>query len=313
MLASSSSSCCSASLHERLLRSSSTSIIRRRSNLVRLRSFDEVPFACQIGILFSFVLLSWYSGLLLDHGERVLSAATAIFAGTGVKISVKVAGIHWHYGTRSHAPELTAGYYNTRFHHKPIAEMLGRHGAVLNFTCVEMKNFEQPEEAMCRPDELVRQVAAAAMGAGVGLSGENALPRYDEAAHDQIVKTATVAEGGKGRCAATGCVVDLNQRCPAELRIREGEAAVACRSACERMAGVQDIYDFFSIVSLTVKLEQVRKSQTDWQMQIQQQMEMQQQMQMQQTQFLEEMLKIREQMSGRTASREEGEEETESE
>ncbi|KAH0452042.1 hypothetical protein IEQ34_019341 [Dendrobium chrysotoxum] len=141
--------------------------------------------------------LSWYSGLLLDHGERVLSAATAVFTGTGVKISVKVAGIHWHYGTRSHAPELTAGYYNTRFHdgYKPIAEMLGRHGAVLNFTCVEMRNFEQPEEAMCRPEELVRQVAAAAMGAGVGLAGENALPRYDESAHDQIVKTATVAEG----------------------------------------------------------------------------------------------------------------------
>ncbi|KAI0524448.1 hypothetical protein KFK09_003818 [Dendrobium nobile] len=73
--------------------------------------------------------------------------------------------------------------------------MLGRHGAVLNFTCVEMKDFEQPEEAMCRPEELVRQVAAAAMGVGVGLAGEIALPRYDEAAHDQIVKTATMAEG----------------------------------------------------------------------------------------------------------------------
>ncbi|XP_020599473.1 beta-amylase 1, chloroplastic [Phalaenopsis equestris] len=138
--------------------------------------------------------LSWYSGLLLDHGERVLSTAAAVFADTGAKISVKIAGIHWHYGTRSHAPELTAGYYNTRFRdgYKRIAEMIGRHGAVLNFTCVEMKNFEQPEDAMCRPEELVRQVAAAARRAGVGL------PRYDEAAHEQIVKTATVAEGEDG-------------------------------------------------------------------------------------------------------------------
>ncbi|KAJ0570363.1 putative beta-amylase [Helianthus annuus] len=53
--------------------------------------------------------------MLLDHGDRILSSATSIFENRGVKISVKVAGTHWHYGTRSHAPELTAGYYNTRY------------------------------------------------------------------------------------------------------------------------------------------------------------------------------------------------------
>ena len=34
------------------------------------------------------------------------------------------------------------------------------------------------------------RVAAAAREAGVGLAGENALPRYDDAAHDQVVATA---------------------------------------------------------------------------------------------------------------------------
>ncbi|GJN20800.1 hypothetical protein PR202_gb08222 [Eleusine coracana subsp. coracana] len=59
--------------------------------------------------------LSWYSQMLIDHGDRVLTGATSVYSGTpGVEVSVKVAGIHWHYGTRSHAPELTAGYYNTR-------------------------------------------------------------------------------------------------------------------------------------------------------------------------------------------------------
>ncbi|KAF0927911.1 hypothetical protein E2562_036888 [Oryza meyeriana var. granulata] len=137
--------------------------------------------------------MSWYSQMLLEHGERILSAASAVFTGTpGVKISVKVAGIHWHYGTRSHAAELTAGYYNTRHHdgYLPIARMLGRHGAVLNFTCVEMRDHEQPQDAQCRPEALVQQVAAAARESGVGLAGENALPRYDETAHDQIVSTA---------------------------------------------------------------------------------------------------------------------------
>lgn len=136
--------------------------------------------------------LNWYSEMLLDHGERVLSEASSVFADAGVKISVKVAGIHWHYGTRSHAPELTAGYYNTRFRdgYLPIARMLARHGAVFNFTCVEMRDGEQPGEAMCRPEALVKQVAAAAREAGVGLAGENALPRYDDTAHDQIVGSA---------------------------------------------------------------------------------------------------------------------------
>lgn len=38
------------------------------------------------------------------------------------------------------------------------------------------------------------------------------------------------ATGGTGGCASTGCPVDLNLRCPAELRAGAGEA---CRSACE--------------------------------------------------------------------------------
>ncbi|KAG6385888.1 hypothetical protein SASPL_154771 [Salvia splendens] len=36
--------------------------------------------------------------------------------------------------------------------------------------------------------------------------------------------------GGSGQCASTGCVDDLNQRCPAELRAGSGGA---CRSACD--------------------------------------------------------------------------------
>ncbi|TXG64781.1 hypothetical protein EZV62_011775 [Acer yangbiense] len=36
--------------------------------------------------------------------------------------------------------------------------------------------------------------------------------------------------GGSGECAATGCVADVNQQCPAELRAGDGEA---CKSACE--------------------------------------------------------------------------------
>ncbi|VAI10717.1 unnamed protein product [Triticum turgidum subsp. durum] len=45
-------------------------------------------------------------------------------------------------------------------------------------------------QAQCMPEALVSQVANAAKEAGVGLAGENALPRYDETAHDQVLATA---------------------------------------------------------------------------------------------------------------------------
>ncbi|KAL8188655.1 hypothetical protein R6Q57_029675 [Mikania cordata] len=38
------------------------------------------------------------------------------------------------------------------------------------------------------------------------------------------------ASGGSGLCATTGCVSDLNQQCPSELRAESGQG---CRSACE--------------------------------------------------------------------------------
>lgn len=145
--------------------------------------------------------LNWYSQMLLDHGDRVLSSATSIFCGTGVKISVKVAGIHWHYGTRSHAPELTAGYFNTRQRdgYIPIARLIGRHGAVFNFTCIEMRDHEQPQDAQCTPEKLVHQVKLATCEAGVALAGENALPRYDETAHKQILRASLLSFQGNGR------------------------------------------------------------------------------------------------------------------
>lgn len=143
--------------------------------------------------------LTWYSQMLLDHGERILSSAKAIFEEKGVKLSVKIAGIHWHYGTRSHAPELTAGYYNTRNRdgYLPIARMLARYGAIFNFTCIEMRDHEQPQDALCAPEKLVRQVGLATREAQVDLAGENALPRYDETAHEQILGASCLSVDGE--------------------------------------------------------------------------------------------------------------------
>lgn len=140
--------------------------------------------------------LEWYSKNLLDHGDRILFSADTIFQGTGAKLSAKVAGIHWHYRTRSHAAELTAGYYNTRNRdgYVPIAKMLAKYGVVLNFTCMEMKDEQQPGHANCGPELLVRQVKAAAKAARVELAGENALERYDETAFSQVMSTSRASD-----------------------------------------------------------------------------------------------------------------------
>lgn len=148
--------------------------------------------------------LEWYSGKLLEHGDRILAAAKGIFQETGAKLSGKVAGIHWHYRTRSHAAELTAGYYNTRRRdgYLPIARMMGRHGVVLNFTCMEMKDGEQPENANCSPQGLVREVKMATRDARIELAGENALERYDESAYGQVLETSR-SDSGNGLSAFT--------------------------------------------------------------------------------------------------------------
>uniref|UniRef100_A0A7N0REG2 Beta-amylase n=1 Tax=Kalanchoe fedtschenkoi TaxID=63787 RepID=A0A7N0REG2_KALFE len=155
--------------------------------------------------------LGWYSGKLLEHGEGVLSAAEGVFQGTGAKLSGKVAGIHWHYNTRSHAAELTAGYYNTRDRdgYVEIARLMARHGAALNFTCMEMRDHEQPQHAGCSPEGLVRQVKKAAEVAGAELAGENALERYDAGGYEQVVATSR-SDVGSGLSAFT--YLRLNKR-----------------------------------------------------------------------------------------------------
>eukprot|EP00245_Coleochaete_scutata_P005899 TRINITY_DN19887_c0_g1_i1.p1 TRINITY_DN19887_c0_g1~~TRINITY_DN19887_c0_g1_i1.p1 ORF type:complete len:653 (-),score=88.43 TRINITY_DN19887_c0_g1_i1:1006-2964(-) len=132
--------------------------------------------------------LTWYSEALIAHGSRVMSVAASVFKDTGVVIAGKLPGIHWWYKSRSHAAELTAGYYNTvdRDGYSPVVKMFAKHGAVLNFTCVEMGDGEQPQETKCSPEGLLYQVRRACAKYGVPISGENALPRFDHHAHVRI-------------------------------------------------------------------------------------------------------------------------------
>ncbi|XP_058762442.1 beta-amylase-like [Vicia villosa] len=136
--------------------------------------------------------LTWYSNKLLTHGDDILDEANKIFLGCKVKLAAKIAGIHWWYKTDSHATELTSGYYNLsdRDGYRPIARMFSRHKAILNFTCLEMRNSEQPEEAKSCAQELVQQVLSGGWRENLEVAGENALPRYDAEGYNQILLNA---------------------------------------------------------------------------------------------------------------------------
>uniref|UniRef100_A0ACD5XW21 Uncharacterized protein n=2 Tax=Avena sativa TaxID=4498 RepID=A0ACD5XW21_AVESA len=146
--------------------------------------------------------LNWYSQVLLDHADRVLMLARLAFEGSA--IAVKVSGIHWWYKTASHAAELTAGFYNpcNRDGYSPIAQVLKKHGAALNFTCVELRTMDQHEvfpEALADPEGLVWQVLNAAWDAGIQVASENALPCYDRDGFNKTLENAKPRNDPDGR------------------------------------------------------------------------------------------------------------------
>ena len=62
--------------------------------------------------------------------------------------------------------------------------------------CIEMRDSEQPPEALSSPERLMTQVRECAARARVPLLGENALFRSDAEAFDTIILHARL-----GRCA----------------------------------------------------------------------------------------------------------------
>ncbi|CAN4078729.1 unnamed protein product [Withania somnifera] len=68
------------------------------------------------------------------------------------------------------------------------------------------------------------------------LNGAGGLDFYDVSLVDgyNLPLLVTPQGGtGDGNCSATGCVVDLNGPCPAELKLMSSGECVACKSACE--------------------------------------------------------------------------------
>ncbi|CAH9097070.1 unnamed protein product [Cuscuta europaea] len=146
--------------------------------------------------------LKWYSQVLIDHADRVLSLANLAFEDTS--IAAKLSGIHWWYKTASHSAELTAGFYNScnRDGYAPIASMLKKHDTALNFTCVELRTINQNEdfpEALADPEGLVWQVLNSAWDVNISVASENALPSYDREGYNKILENAKPWNDPDGR------------------------------------------------------------------------------------------------------------------
>eukprot|EP00475_Leptophrys_vorax_P023486 TRINITY_DN3211_c0_g1_i1.p1 TRINITY_DN3211_c0_g1~~TRINITY_DN3211_c0_g1_i1.p1 ORF type:complete len:290 (-),score=71.73 TRINITY_DN3211_c0_g1_i1:211-1080(-) len=138
--------------------------------------------------------LGWYSEQLLNHGSTIVQSAKQVFSGTGIEIAAKISGVHWWYNTNHHAAELTAGYNNVNGHnfYLEAAQRLKSAGLdILVFTCMEMRDSQQPSNCDCGPYELVKQVKSAAGSAGLKFAGENALPRFDNDAYSVILDQST--------------------------------------------------------------------------------------------------------------------------
>ncbi|XP_022871280.1 beta-amylase 2, chloroplastic-like [Olea europaea var. sylvestris] len=183
----------------------------------------ETRFFCDGGDYDSYYgrfFLNWYSRVLVDHGDRVLALANLAFEGTPV--AAKLSGIHWWYKTASHAAELTAGFYNpcNRDGYAPIASMLKKHEAALNFTCVELRTLDQYEdfpEALADPEGLVWQVLNAAWDVSIPVASENALPCYDREGYNKILENAKPFNDPDGRHLSAFTYLrlspDLMERC----------------------------------------------------------------------------------------------------
>jgi len=74
------------------------------------------------------------------------------------------------------------------------------------------------------------------------LSGSGGLDFYDVSLVDGYNLPLVVrAVGGSGNCTAAGCVADLNDSCPTQLRVVAGAygEGVACKSACDAFGDPQ--------------------------------------------------------------------------
>lgn len=122
----------------------------------------------------------FYSQELINHADRVLTAARNVFK--FINIGIKLSAVHWTAGSANRAPEMTAGYLvsdDFNFYEK-LMPILKKHKTILIISGIEMNNNMSPAMCYSRAKDLTDEVMEIASDAGVEIMGENAWERTDD-------------------------------------------------------------------------------------------------------------------------------------
>lgn len=132
--------------------------------------------------------LTWYSAELIAHGDRMLSLAASIFLEDEVIVAGKLPAVHWWYKTKSHAAELTAGFYNVegRDGYDAVMQMFAKNASLVVLPRMDASDIYYPAEARCSPESVFLQIRRASYKHGVPVAGENSFPCCDSAAFKRI-------------------------------------------------------------------------------------------------------------------------------
>ncbi|KAI3468492.1 hypothetical protein Pfo_025155 [Paulownia fortunei] len=154
----------------------------------------ETGFFCERGDYDSYYgrfFLHWYTQVLIDHADNVLSLASLAFE--EIQIVVKIPAVYWWYKTTSHAAELTAGYYNpsNQDGYSLLFEVLKKHAVTMKFVIPGLQaSYQEIDEALSDPEGLSWQVLNSAWDRGLSVAGQNAQPYYDREGFVRLVETA---------------------------------------------------------------------------------------------------------------------------
>ncbi|KAG9139139.1 hypothetical protein Leryth_019113 [Lithospermum erythrorhizon] len=119
--------------------------------------------------------LSWYSGELISHGDRILSLASSTFGDSPIEVSGKLPLMHSWYKTRSHPAELTAGFYNTCNHdgYKEVARIFSRNSCKMILPGMDLSDEHQQSDSLSSPETLLQQITSACREQKVEISSQN--------------------------------------------------------------------------------------------------------------------------------------------
>ncbi|KAH6760828.1 beta-amylase 2 [Perilla frutescens var. hirtella] len=163
----------------------------------------ETGFFCDRGDYDSYYgrfFLHWYTQVLIDHAENVLSLASLAFE--DIQIVVKIPAVYWWYKTTSHAAELTAGYYNpsNQDGYALLLEVLKKHAVTMKFVIAGFQApYQEIDEALSDPEGLNWQVLNSGWDRGVSVAGQNAQPCYNREGFTRFVETAKPRDHPDGR------------------------------------------------------------------------------------------------------------------